>query len=74
MGAVKRDLEERTSNKADEIAEQRYGRPFSELPNSIQMTTWREAEDMVKDQLATEGDAIYDRMKEEGFKTIGRIK
>ena len=44
MEAVKRDLEERTSNKANEIAEQRYGRPFSELSASLQMTTWMDAE------------------------------
>ncbi len=67
MGAVKRDLEERTINKADEIAEQRYGREFNDLPASEQIDVWMEAENKVKDQLATEGDAIYDRMREEGF-------
>ncbi len=66
MGAVKRDLEEITSNKADEIAEQRYGREFSDLPASEQIDVWMEAENKVKDQLATENDAIYDQIKENG--------
>ena len=67
MGAVNRDLEERTINKADEIAEQRYGRPFSELPASPQMQIWMDAEREVADQLADEADNLYDRIREEGF-------
>ncbi len=64
MGAVKHDLEEMTSNKADEIAEQRYGREFSELPTSLQMQVWMDAEREVVDKIADQNDAIYDRMKE----------
>ena len=69
MGAVKHDLEEMTSNKADEIAEQRYGRPFSELPNSLQMQVWMDAEREVVDKIATQNDFIYDRMRENGHKS-----
>ena len=65
MGAVKYDLEEITSNKADEIAEQRYGRPFSELPAPLQMQVWMEAENEAADQLASELDATYDRLRED---------
>ena len=68
MGAVKYDLEERTSNKADEIAEQRYGREFSDLPASLQMQVWMDAEREVADYFACQADATYDRMREDGHK------
>ena len=64
MGAVKRDLEERTINKADEIAEQRYGREFCDLPNHIQHEVWCEAESIVRDKVADQADAIYERMRD----------
>jgi len=64
MGAVNRDLEGRTSNKAEEIAQQRYGREFGDLPASLQMQTWMEAENEMKNQLASERDFIYDGMRE----------
>ena len=64
MGAVKHDLEELTSNKADEIAEERYGMPFSDLPKLQQHDVWFEAESIVKDKLADQADAIYDRIRE----------
>ncbi len=67
MGLVKQDLEERTINKADEIAEQRYGREFSDLPASLQMQVWMEAEQEAAEYFRTQADAIYDRMREEGF-------
>ena len=44
MGIIQRDQEERTSNKADEVAEQKYGRTFSNLPASLQMQVWMDAE------------------------------
>jgi len=68
MGAVNRDLEERTINKADEIAEQRYGREFSDLPASVQMTVWMDAEKEVADEIATQNDFIYDQMRDNGHK------
>ena len=66
MGAVKHDLEEITSNKADEIAEQRYSSEFNDLPSHLQIAVWMEAEQVVADELATQRDAIYDRMREDG--------
>jgi len=63
------DLEEMTSNKADEIAEQRYGREFSELPAPLQMQVWMEAEREVADKIATQNDLTYDRMRENGHKS-----
>ena len=65
MGAVKRDLEEITSNKAEEIAEKRCGREFGDLPPSLQMQVWMEAEQETADYFACQADAIYDRMMEE---------
>ena len=67
MGAVKRDLEERVSDKADEIAEQRYGLGFSDIPQLLQHDVWFKAESIVKDELTDQADANYDRMREEGL-------
>jgi len=69
MGAVKHDLEEMTSNKADEIAEQRYGRTFSELPASLQMQVWMDAEREVADKIADQNDFLYDQMRDNGHKS-----
>jgi len=65
MGIIQRDLEEITSNKAEEIAQQRYGREFGDLPASLQMQVWMEAEQEAADYFASQADAIHDRMKEE---------
>ena len=65
MGAIKRDLEEITSEKAEELAKQRYGREFGDLPASLQMQVWMDAEREAYDYFADQADAIYDRMKEE---------
>ena len=59
------DREEMTSEKADELAEQRCGQEFSELPSWMQMNIWLDAEREVVDYFAGEADAVYDRMKEE---------
>ena len=68
VGAVNRDLESRIIEKAEELAEQRCGREFSELPASLQMRVWMDAEEEVKDKSSSEADAIYDRIREKGFK------
>ncbi len=62
-----RDIEEITCNKAEELAEKRYGREFNDLPASLQMQIWMEAEQEAADYFACQADAIYDRMREDGF-------
>jgi hypothetical protein len=57
------DIEEMTTNKAEEIAEQRYGREFNDLPSSLQMQVWMEAEQQVADDLATQAELRMDDMK-----------
>jgi len=61
MGLIQRDLEEKVSDKAEEIAQQRYGREFSDLSASLQMQVWMDAEQEEKDTIATQAEAIYDR-------------
>ena len=60
------DIKERTSNKAEDLAEQRYGREFNDLPPSEQMKVWMEAEQAVADDIACETDMLIDRMRENG--------
>jgi len=62
----KPDLEDMIITKAEELAEQRYGREFGSLPPSLQMRTWMDAEKEVADYFASLTDAIYDRMREFG--------
>jgi len=63
--ASRPDFKEKVSEKAEELAERTYGREFNDLPPSIQMRVWMDAEQEVINDLACQADAIYDRMKEE---------
>ena len=67
-------MEVRASEKAEEIAEERYGRPFSELPASLQMTIWMDAEKEAENDLASQNDFIYDQMRERGHKPTERLE
>jgi len=58
------DREELTMNKAEEIAGQRYGREFNDLPNGLQYQVFSEAEQAVVDDLATQADLRLDGQKE----------
>jgi len=60
MGAVNRDLEERTINKAEDFAEKQYAREFNDLPPDIQMTVWMAAEHEVEQQLVMAAEARMD--------------
>jgi len=60
LGAVKRDLEERTINKAEDLAEKQYGREFNDLPPDIQMTIWMAAENEVAQQIVMAAEARMD--------------
>lgn len=53
-------FEDRVCEKAEELAEQRHSMEFNDLPNHLQMSVWMEAEQLVKDQLADEGDHLRD--------------
>jgi len=66
------DVKEMTRLKADEIAEQRYGVEFDYLPKDQQFKVWFEAEAAVRDEIATEADAIFDAIKE-GTRPIARL-
>ena len=63
----KPDLKDMITTKAEELAEQRYGREFNDLPASLQMKVWMEAEQEAADYFACQADAIYDRMREDGL-------
>jgi len=59
-----RDIKDATQTEAEEIAEQRYGREFDELPKPIQHDVWCEAENRVQEKLADEIDNAYERFRE----------
>ncbi|GAI24463.1 unnamed protein product [marine sediment metagenome] len=66
------DVKDMTTLKADEIADQRYGREFYDLPKDQQFKVWHEAEAFVRDQIATEADALVDAIKE-GARPIAKL-
>ena len=66
------DVKDMTTLKADEIALKRYGREFYDLPRSEQFKVWHEAEAAVRDEIASEADAIFDAIKE-GTRPIARL-
>jgi len=63
----KPELEDRIINKAEELAEERCGREFGDLPPSLQQQIWMDAEEEIKDQLAGEADGIYEEIREASF-------
>jgi len=60
------DLDHAIQYKADEICDQRYGREFNDLPNKIQYDVWREAEDIVRDNLADKAEMEGDERRLRG--------
>jgi hypothetical protein len=64
MGAVKRDLEQLVSEKAEEFAQQRYGTAFDNLSNALKMQVWTDAEVAIQEKLnemaERHGEAIQD--------------
>lgn len=58
------DIEEATQNKAEELAEKRYGREFNDLPQSLQYKVWQDAEIAVQESLIARGEALLDAIKE----------
>jgi len=67
-GNHKPDRKDMITTKAEELADQRYGREFNDLSPSLQMQVWMEAEQEAADYFACQADAIYDRMREDGYK------
>jgi len=63
----KPDLKDMVATKAEELAEQRYGREFNDLPPSLQMRVWMDAEQEAHNYFACQADAIYDQMKEDAL-------
>ena len=74
MGIGQRSLEETTTDKAEDLAEQRYGRPFGELTPSLQIQTWMEAENEAKEEFIQAQDGIYDEMREASFSPPAQVK
>ena len=63
----KPDKVDRTLEKAEDAAEQTYDREFSDLPPSIQMRIWLEAEQEVESDEQTQADGLYEQMREASF-------
>ncbi len=58
------DIKDAIQTEADQIAEQRYGREFYDLPKPLQHEVWCEAESIVRDKVADQADLQYERMRE----------
>ena len=60
----KPELEDRIINKAEELAEERCGREFGDLPPSLQQQIWMDAEEAVQSDEQTQADGLYEQMRE----------
>jgi len=58
------DYKDWISNKADEIAEERFGDEYYKLTEEQQMEVWQSAEEAYKDHYADLIDAAYERGRE----------
>jgi len=58
------DIKDATQTEADQIAEQRYGREFYDLPKPLQFEVWCEAENIIREKQAAEVDNAYERLRE----------
>lgn len=74
MGANKRDWEERVIVKAEELAQEKYHRDFSDLPPQMEMQVWLEAEGIVNDQIADAMDAARKTVREKGIDHWGELE
>ncbi len=61
MGAVKRDLEEKTLELADVLAKKLMGRDFGELPHEQKYSVWNQAEEKVRNDMISAAEYRYER-------------
>lgn len=74
MGIVQRDLETRVSDKAEELAQERYCTDFSQLSSPLQMRVWMDAEHEVTENMTGELEAARDKVREEGGDHWGELE
>jgi len=58
------DYKDWIQNRAEEIAEEQYGKEFYDLSDTLQIGIWNRAEADYHDREADRIDAAYDRMLE----------
>jgi len=63
----KPELEDRIINKSEELAEERCGREFGDLPPSLQQQIWMDAEEAVQSDDSCRDDGLYEQMREGRF-------
>jgi len=59
------DYKDWIQNRAEELAEEQYGRDFYDLSDTLQIGIWNRAEADYHDREADRVDTAYDRWKEE---------
>lgn len=61
------NVEDRISEKADEIADRVYGRDFNDLPKRVQMQIWMQAEEAEADDEADRSDHTYEELRDKAM-------
>lgn len=62
------EYKEWLQNRADEIAEEKYGKDFYDLPDDLQYAVYTAAEDDYRGMAADRADAMLDETKERGLR------
>jgi len=58
------DVEERTSERAEELAQKRFGASFNELDKHQQMMVWMDAEHQVREELNEAAERAWEARQE----------
>jgi hypothetical protein len=74
VGIIQRDWEQRVSDKADELAREKYQQDFCNLPPHLEMQVWMEAENLVHDQMDAELAAAQKEYRESGKDFWGELE
>lgn len=74
MGLVNRDFETRVSDKAEELAKEKFQTDFTSLPPHLEMQLWMEAESLVFDQMDAEMEAEKAKVRESGVDFWGELE
>ena len=64
MGLVKRDLEQVVLEKAEELAQKRFGISFDDCDREVCMRLWTDADQMVQENLIAAAEAHSEALKD----------
>jgi hypothetical protein len=74
LGQLKKEWEQRTSERAEKLAQERYYRDFAHLSPPLQMQTWMEAESLVAEEMNKELEAAQKQVRKSGVRVWDELE